>query len=172
MFALTRKTDYAIIALSHMARNPQRVCTAREIADRFHVPPALLMNVLKTMSQQELVRSIRGAKGGYTLAIPADRLTLAGIIEAVEGPIRFTLCSGGHEEDSSCDLLDVCPVKRPIQQIHDRLAAFLRTITLADIIHEQGVAAADHSVSLSVEGEVLSIPRAAAAGRDVVPRRA
>ncbi|MCG8403586.1 MAG: Rrf2 family transcriptional regulator [Phycisphaerales bacterium] len=153
MFALTRKTDYAIIALSHMAQNPGLLCTAREIADKFRMPPALLMNVLKTMSQRELVRSIRGAKGGYTLAMSAEEVTLASIIEAVEGPIRLTLCSGQREpEDPGCDLFDLCPVKRPIQGIHEKLTGFLQQVTLADIVRE---ANEERSVPLSVEGEIL-----------------
>lgn len=154
MFALTRKTDYAIIALSHMAQNPGLICTAREIADKFHVPPALLMNVLKTMSQRELVRSIRGAKGGYTLALPADQVTLATIIEAVEGPIRFTMCSAQREpEDPGCDLFEFCPIKRPIQGIHDKLAGFLEQVTLEDIVRE--AREPEQNVTLSVKGEAI-----------------
>jgi len=154
MFALTRKTDYAIIALSHMARHVGSVCNAREIAERYHVPTALLMNVLKTLCQQELVRSIRGAKGGYALAMPAKRLTLAAIIAAVEGPIRFVQCTGRSDAtESACDLLDVCPVKAPVHRIHEKLASFLEQITLADIVRD--LDEVEPGVALSVEGAVV-----------------
>lgn len=134
MFTLTKKTDYAIIALSHMAQRPDHVFTARDIAARFHVPSALLMNILKTLAQKELVRSIRGSKGGYRLSIPADQITLEAIIRAIEGPYRFVQCTAeagdGH---GICDLAEVCPVSRPVQKVHARLKAFLNDVTLADI---------------------------------------
>lgn len=137
VFALTRKTDYAIIALAHLAQNRERLCTAREIAEKFRVPTALLMNVLKTLSQSELVRSIRGAKGGYSLAKSPDVVTLSAIIEAIEGPIRFVQCSNHSPmPDPVCELSEVCPVKLPIQRIQARLESFLQQITLAEIVRD------------------------------------
>ncbi len=137
MFALTRKTDYAIIALCHMAMSGGNLCSARDIAERFGMPPALLMNILKTMCQQDLIRSIRGARGGYALAKPANELTLADIISAVEGPIRFFHCVGHQEdEDATCTIEPVCPEKRPAHLIFNRLTSFLRDITLEEIVAE------------------------------------
>ncbi|MBX3396475.1 MAG: Rrf2 family transcriptional regulator [Phycisphaerae bacterium] len=137
MFALTRKTDYAIIALAHLAQNRDRLCTAREIAEKFRVPTALLMNVLKTLSQSELVRSIRGAKGGYSLAKSPDAVTLSAIIQAIEGPIRFVQCSNHSPmPDPVCELSELCPVKLPIQRIQARLENFLLQVTLAEIVRD------------------------------------
>ncbi len=149
MFQLTRKTDYAIIALSHMTRQNGCVCTAREIADRFHVPQALLMNVLKIVSQAGLLQSHRGAKGGYTLARPAGEISLADIIAAVEGPIRFVQCA---EHEAACDLTHTCPVRTPMQSIHRRMEAMLRQTSLADIVHE--LEESERSVFVSVNGAV------------------
>lgn len=154
MFALTKKTDYAIIALSHMAQRPGVICNAREIAERFHVPLALLIKVLKVLSQGELVRSIRGVKGGYTLALPAERITLAAIIATTEGPVKFVQCAGRHEPgDSVCDLLEVCPVTRTVKKVHDRLKGFLNQVTLADIAYDRDYGNAN--VPVSVEGHVV-----------------
>ncbi len=137
MFALTKKTDYAIVALSHLAQAPDRVCNAREIAERFHAPPALVTNVLKTLAQRELVQSIRGSKGGYRLALPASRITLEAIIHAIEGPVRFVQCTSAPTSDEpACELSDVCPVTQPVQKVHAKLRAFLNDVTLADIAHD------------------------------------
>src|SRR5438876_450740 len=108
MFTLTKKTDYGIIALAHMAQTPQGTnCTAREIAERYHLPAALLVNVLKDLCHGELLQSTRGAKGGYTLRLPASQITLAAIISAIEGPIHFVQCSGDHAEgDANCELIN------------------------------------------------------------------
>jgi len=157
MISLTKKTDYALIALTHLARNGGEVCTAREIAAKFQVPAALLMNVLKTLCQGELVRSIRGARGGYSLAKAPEQISLADIITVVDGPIRFTQCSGSEESHKApCDLNDTCPVKLPVQRIHARLEQFFRQISLADMVRD----ATDPRpcVPLSVGGEILTKP--------------
>jgi len=154
MFALTRKTDYAIIAMCDMARRPGQICKARQIADRFNVPSALLIKVLKVLAHAELIRSMRGVNGGYTLALPAERITLAAIIETVEGPVKFVQCATDPEPgESPCELLHVCPVSRPIRKIHNRLAELLNEITLADIAYDHE----EHgqSVAVSVEGNAV-----------------
>jgi Rrf2 family protein len=157
MFALTKKTDYAIIALSHMAQQPGVPCTAREVAERFNVPHPLLMNVLKTLTHGELVRSLRGSKGGYVLARPTDQITLYDIIDSVEGPIKFVKCvDEASEGESVCELLHSCPVTRPIKKVHQKLADFLNSITLSDIAHDadyrsQGVPLSLGSVRVKME---------------------
>ena len=134
MFTLTRKTDYALIALCHMARRPQEISTAREIAERYHMPAALLMNILKMLTQAELVRSIRGSKGGYTLAMPPDQINLEGILRATEGPYRFVQCTAESTSDSPpCELIDFCPISGPVRRVHARLKAFLTDVTLAEL---------------------------------------
>ncbi len=134
MLALTKKTDYAIIALSHMAHRNGEVCTAREIAEQFHVPAALLMNVLKTLAQGEIVTSIRGAKGGYKLAQSPEDITLSDIIVAIEGPVRFVQCiSQPGEGRGPCELLRTCPVVGPVRKVQAQLDSFLKQFTLAQI---------------------------------------
>ncbi len=167
MLSLTRKTDYAIIALSHMAENDGRVCAAREIAETFHVPSALLMNVLKTLCRQSLVTSSRGAKGGYRLARSAAQISLSDIICAVEGPVHFVQCT--ERTDGSavrCDLTEVCPVRKPVLQIHRRLNEFLREITLDQIVTDARAGrgldelAACDAVACNVPAEAGDLTRA------------
>ena len=67
MLSLTRKTDYALIALSHMAHDPEGCCSAREIATRYRVPLPLLMNILKLLTRRGFAKSARGPHGGYRL---------------------------------------------------------------------------------------------------------
>jgi len=155
MFTLTKKTDYAIIALSYIAQKDAGVITtAREIAERYTLPPALLVNVLKSLCHGELVRSTRGTKGGYSLAVPAEGITLADIIDAIEGPVRFVQCSGDHTgPEGNCDLLHSCPVTRPVRKVHDRLVEFLGQITLAQIAFDSEFG--DRGVALSREGAKL-----------------
>ena len=138
MLSLSRKTDYAIIAMSHLAQHPDEVCGAREIADQFRIPVALLMNILKGLCRGEMVASTRGSKGGYRLAVSAEKITLADIIANVDGPMRFAQCAvHGDDEPCSCDITQTCPVMKPVQNLHKKLERFLQAMTLADIAFDR-----------------------------------
>ncbi len=138
MISLTRRTEYALIAVTYLARHPERVISAREIAARHRVPLPLLMNVLKVLASGELVTSVRGAKGGYRLADPPEDISLARVIEVVEGPIRLVRCAGPRSGRGKepCVRNDTCPVRRPVQKIHARLRQFLGEVSLAQIAAE------------------------------------
>ncbi len=134
MLALTRKTEYALIAVCHMARVGDRIVSARDIADAYKVPLPLLMNVLKSLNHCGLVRSVRGARGGYSLAVPPERLSLATLLEAVEGPLRLVRCVPSNgESDESCELIGSCPIRYPVHKLHDKLRAFLDNFSVAEL---------------------------------------
>lgn len=138
MLALTRKTEYALIAVCHLARVGDRIVSARDIADAYTVPLPLLMNVLKSLTQCGLVRSVRGARGGYGLAVPPERLTLATLLEAVEGPLRLVRClPSNNESDESCELLGSCPIRHPVHKLHDKLRAFLDSFSVAELAFDE-----------------------------------
>lgn len=135
MLGLTRKTDYALVALAHLARQGDALSSAREIAERYGVPLPLLMNILKELLQHGFVRSVRGAKGGYTLAVAPEDVSLERLVEALEGPIRLVTCAAGPADgEMECDLAATCPVRRPVQRVHEHLRVFLRQVTLADLV--------------------------------------
>ena len=130
MLTLTKKTEYALMALCHLARNPS-VVSAREMAEAHGMPLPLLMNILKQLGQAGVVRSARGAAGGYSLAAAPDRFSLADLIEAVEGPVRFVRCADGIPD--SCDLACSCTVRLPLTRVHEKLKGLLTQITLAQL---------------------------------------
>src|SRR5262245_7205595 len=114
MLALTKKTEYALIALCHLSRSGEDLVSARDIADRHMAKLPLMMNVLKLLNQKGLLRSVRGASGGYRLGEVPDRITLARLIEAVEGPVRLVRCISHPEAgdgDRGCELIGTCPVR-------------------------------------------------------------
>lgn len=140
MLAFTRKTDYALIALTHLAQHPNECNSAREIASRYGVPLPLLMNILKQMTQRGLAQSVRGPRGGYRLAISPDKISLNDIIGAVEGPVQLVQCVDWYQNKargklkSGCDLMAACPVRPTIHRVHARLVEFLSGVTLADVV--------------------------------------
>jgi len=156
MLALTKKVDYSLVALCHLAQHRDRVATAREIAERYHLPQALLMNILKALAHAGVVRSSRGPKGGYELAVAAESVTLYELIEKLEGPVRLVQCAAMDDPAGGerCELIATCPISRPVRRLHRRLLQFLSEITLADIASdpEYGVLPGV-SVTLATTGE-------------------
>lgn len=148
MLSLTRKTDYALIALTHLAQDLSGCCSAREIATRYRIPLPLLMNVLKQLTQRGLARSVRGPRGGYTLAMAPNTITLNDVVRAIEGPIQLVQCVPSHEaavadaKRTPCDLASCCPIRSPVHLIHDRLVRFLDGVTLADVAIHNGCCSA------------------------------
>ncbi|MGE3182072.1 MAG: Rrf2 family transcriptional regulator, partial [Phycisphaerae bacterium] len=121
VLALTKKAEYAIMALCHLARREREtVLSAREIATDHHIPSALLMNVLKSLNNAGLILSVRGVNGGYGLAVPAEDISLADVVEAVEGPVRFVRCADNEVETDPCELVCSCAIKQPLLRIHER----------------------------------------------------
>ena len=123
MLAFTRKTDYALIALTHMAKHSEECDSAREIAGLYGIPLPLLMNILKQMAQQGLAQSVRGPRGGYRLAMPAEKISLNDIIKAVEGPVQLVQCVDWYQNKlrgktkTGCDLMAACPVRPTIHLV-------------------------------------------------------
>lgn len=137
MLALTKKTGYGLIAMTRLAQLPDgQVASAREIADRFNLPTSLMMNVLKQLASADYVESVRGARGGYRLARPAEEVSLADLIRALEGPIRLAECVADEEKhgvEAVCPIVDRCPVAGPVHRVHRKLSDFLKEISLAEI---------------------------------------
>ena len=139
MFSFTRKTNYGLVALARLAQQlaaEGEPLSARQIADEYKLPVSLLMNVLKDLQRGGVIESTRGARGGYYLAHSPDRVSVADVILAIEGPIRITPCAGADPaEGKTADChVDNCPIASSIQKLHDRLHGFLQDVTLEDLI--------------------------------------
>src|SRR5262245_27832577 len=109
MIRMTRLTDYAIVLLAYCARHPERpLHSTRDLAEEAHLPMPTVGKILKLLARKGLLVSHRGVRGGYVLSKPADQITVAEIIGALEGPIAITECS--HDAPGSCALESRCPV--------------------------------------------------------------
>ncbi len=139
MLALTKRTEYALIALCHLAREPEQVVSARQIGQRYAVPLPLLMKVLKELQRAGLVVSTRGARGGYQLAVPPERITLRAVVEALEGPARLVQCVlPERTSDGTCDLVGSCPIRQPVGKLHEKFDRFLEQVTIAELAFDEG----------------------------------
>ncbi|MHC4786796.1 MAG: RrF2 family transcriptional regulator, partial [Planctomycetota bacterium] len=105
----TRKTDYALVALAGLARRDRGSSSARDLADELGLPLPVLRNILKLLTSHGLLVSSRGPSGGYQLATPPQEITLAQVIEVIEGPVQLVRCcatTGGDQPE--CGLVESC----------------------------------------------------------------
>lgn len=130
MTLLSRKADYALLILQYLHTHPNG--NARVVAETFGLSRPFVANILKELGAKGFVTSTRGVKGGYTLARASATITLAELLEAVEEGFKLTVCND-HSPAGACDVEHVCPVKRPMTEIHARLMDVLRAVTLADV---------------------------------------
>jgi len=138
MLNLNRKTDYGLIALSCMALQPDRLISARMIAQMHGMRLPLLMKVLKVLSGSGIITSVRGSQGGYRLSRPAEQITLALLVEVLEGAPKELGCTCVNSHQGfECDLARHCPVHSPARKVHLKLLDFLEGITLSDLIVDE-----------------------------------
>jgi len=128
---LNRKVDYALLILCYLHHKSEGGC-AREIASRFGLSRPFVANILKDLCQQEYVHSHRGVKGGYVLKQNAGEHTLADLIDALDDTVQLAECNT-VPPDGCCDLLDVCPIRAPIGEVHRRLREVLEGVKLRDL---------------------------------------
>ena len=131
MLRVTKLTDYATVVLTVLATEPARVLSAPELAERARLELPTVAKVLKPLAHAGLVEGFRGAGGGYRLARPASEVSLIAIVEAIEGPLGMTECSGEH---SSCEHEPHCGVQSHWRRINDVIADALGGITLAQML--------------------------------------
>jgi Rrf2 family protein len=136
MLSLTKKTDYALIALGFLAERNGQVVSAKQIADTFNLPTALVMNILKTLHHAGWLSSTRGTKGGYRLATDLQGVSVYDLVAILEGPVRLAECilQQSHAHTDHCKISGACPIQTPIKTLHDRLEGFLKDVKLSDII--------------------------------------
>jgi FeS assembly SUF system regulator len=130
---LSKLADYGIVIASHLARHPDRQQTAPEVAAATSVPLPMTSKILKLLTRAELLVSHRGAHGGYGLARAAGLVTVAEVIEALDGPIAMTSCTEPTPGD--CSILSLCPTRANWERINRAIREALGDVTLAEMAH-------------------------------------
>ena len=130
MIRMSRLTDYAILILAHLARSPGTL-TAHELAARSRVPLPTVSKLAKELSKAGLVVSHRGRNGGYGLARSADAISVAEIVEALEGPIALTECAKPGRID--CEIEDTCVARATWDPVSRAIETALRGLPLSSI---------------------------------------
>lgn len=131
MLKLTKKSDYALIALVHLAAEPRRQgATAKEIAESYRIPLPLLSKVLQTLCKTGYLASEQGTKGGYRLGRDPRMISALEVVRAIDGPVFLASCFHG---DAECEQLDTCIVKEPLRKVHEGILRLLDNISISDL---------------------------------------
>lgn len=139
MLRLSKKVEYALIALMDLAQNKEHEpVTTKSLAATYNIPQELLGKVMQTLTRKGILRSVQGVKGGYILGQEPDNISLSLIIETLEGPISITSCNHSEAERCGCDLLSTCTIKSPMEIIQDELSKYFSNISLKDLKADYG----------------------------------
>lgn len=131
MLKLSKLTDYATVVLSVIAKDPHRLHDALELAEVSGIALPTVSKILKILAKAGVLSSMRGAKGGYALAREPEKITVAMVISALEGPIALTECTVSHK---GCDQASGCRIQGNWHLINQKIAHALESVTLADMI--------------------------------------
>lgn len=135
MLGLTKKTDYGLLALSHLARSQHgRALRTREIAEVFGIPVELLAKIMQRLARSGLVSSMPGPTGGYALARPAQHISIGDVIESIEGMPAIVACL--KSDASACDQHPRCTIRRPLERVNARVYSMLCRIPLSELALE------------------------------------
>ena len=132
MMRINKLTDYGIVVMTEIASMKlDTVHTAKKIAHRTKIPLPTVTKLLKALSNEGLLVSQRGSQGGYALSESASTISVASIIESIEGPIALTECS---TNECACPYESNCKVELPWQKINNTVKSALEKISLAEMI--------------------------------------
>lgn len=130
MLRISKLTDYATGVMTRLAREPGRSMSAQQLAQDLGLPLPTVAQLLKTLSRAELVRSTRGAGGGYGLARAPEAISIAQVIAAIEGPVALTECALGV---GNCTLETSCATRANWQVISQAVRVALESVHLSDM---------------------------------------
>ncbi|RMH32274.1 MAG: Rrf2 family transcriptional regulator [Nitrospirae bacterium] len=139
MLKLSKKADYALLALQYMASvqygelSKARVVNTKEIAEEHHIPVELLAKVLQTLAKHDIIESQNGPKGGYVLARAPKSITIAQVLESIEGPLGITDCYHDKEQ-APCEQLDRCNIRTPLYRVQESIHQLLNSMSIEDMM--------------------------------------
>jgi Rrf2 family protein len=136
MLKLSKKADYALIALRHLALcNGDRAWSAAEIAKLYGISGPLMAKVLQRLARSGLVEARQGSGGGYTLARDPAQISALDVVRSIDGPLAITTCFTAHGE---CDQSLTCTIREPLRRVNESILAMLGRMTILSMTEEPG----------------------------------
>tara|TARA_B100000029_G_scaffold495878_1_gene561412 strand:- start:468 stop:863 length:396 start_codon:yes stop_codon:yes gene_type:complete len=129
MFKLTKRAEYALIALRHLQMKDDMLCSSREISELYMIPKEILAKVMQKMVKLDYIDGFKGSNGGYKLKKSLKKIRLAEFIEKIEGPLGLVDCN----ININCAQINQCNIKMPINKINENIKIIFNKIKIADI---------------------------------------
>ena len=146
MLKISKKADYALMALQYMATvqygdanaamRTFRVVNTKEIAEEHHIPLELLAKVLQTLAKHDMIESQNGPKGGYILAREPRDISIAQVLEAIEGPLGIADCYHEKDDHTACDQMEHCNIRTPLLKVQESIGQLLSSMSIEDMMEE------------------------------------
>jgi Rrf2 family protein len=131
MLKLTKKADYGLIAVRHLAEHADPgACSAKDLAEMYGIPQEALAKILQKLARHKLLVSLQGTNGGYVLARDPRELSALEVIRAIEGPLFITSCNSSTK---SCSQSTKCTVREPLQKVSRTIEEVLGKLTIWDL---------------------------------------
>jgi len=150
MIRLNKLTDYAIVLLSQMADPSRAVYAAVDLSEKTMLPLPTTSKILKQLTKSGLLSAQRGASGGYRLAREASAISVAAIVEALDGPIAITDCTDKNPRSETCRIEHICPMRSNWNRVNRAIRAALEELSLADMV--------TGNVALAFDDEQPAVP--------------
>ena len=132
MLKITRKVEYALIALRHFQNQEKgRLTSSKEMAETYGIPKELLAKILQRLAKENIIKAIKGPTGGYKLSIDPESINMTKFFEIMEGPMGIMDCYF----DSDCEQLHSCTIRTPLNRINNSIRSMFDNMTLADITY-------------------------------------
>lgn len=132
MIKLSKLSDYAVVVLSLLARDRNRLMTATGLSSASGIPEPTVAKVLKLLSKEGVIASTRGVNGGYMLERDPAEISVTELITALEGPIALTACIEGSDDE--CGIQEICPMSGKWAKVNATIKTALDGLPLSDLL--------------------------------------
>ena len=135
MLKLTKKADYGLMAMKHLAEHAELgACSAKDVADAYGIPQEALAKILQRLVKAGFLHSQHGTNGGYTLARDPAMISAFEVIRAIDGPLFITSCVTVRGE---CGQSERCNIREPLRRVSRGIEELLRSITILELKEER-----------------------------------
>jgi len=134
MFQLSKKIEYALIAIRHMASgNRGQMYTTKEISDKYQMPYELLAKLMQKLAKHGTIVSYQGVNGGYILSRNPDVIKVSEIIFAIEGKPSVTIVQCETEKTEDCNIHSTCTIKNPLVKLQSNINKVIDELTVMEM---------------------------------------
>jgi len=132
MFKLSKRVEYGLMALQHLAKSGN--ATTREISSARQIPYDLLAKVMQSLKRDGIIDSYQGAHGGYALLISPGSVNLSRVMNALDEEANITECMSADGIHEQCSMYESCTIKSPMNKLQMRMEESVGKMTIAELL--------------------------------------